>query len=294
MTARRGRLLRRRRAAHRRGADDPRDACGASSSARRMPLIEGCHAREEFPRQLIPRMAELGFFGANLKGYGCAGLSNVAYGLICQELERGDSGLRSMALGAGLARDVRHLALRHRGAEAALAAGDGGGPRDRLLRPDRARPRLRSRRHGDARAARRRRLGPHRHEALDHQRLDRRRRDRLGEGRRRRSAASWSRRARRASRRTTSRASSRCAPRSRRSWCSRTCACRRDAMLPGREGLGGPFSCLNQARYGIVWGALGAARTCYRRRSRYAQGRASSSTGRSPATSSCSRSSSTW
>ena len=61
-----------------------------------MPTIEGCHAREEFPRHLIPRMAELGFFGANLKGYGCAGLNNMSYGLICQELERCDSGLRSM------------------------------------------------------------------------------------------------------------------------------------------------------------------------------------------------------
>src|SRR6185295_17658871 len=61
-----------------------------------LPLIERCHANEEFPRALIPRMAELGVFGANIKGYGCAGLSNVAYGLIMQELEAGDSGLRSM------------------------------------------------------------------------------------------------------------------------------------------------------------------------------------------------------
>lgn len=61
-----------------------------------LPVIEACHAREEFPCHLIPRMAELGLFGANLQGYGCAGLDNVAYGLICQELERGDSGLRSM------------------------------------------------------------------------------------------------------------------------------------------------------------------------------------------------------
>jgi glutaryl-CoA dehydrogenase len=61
-----------------------------------MPIIENCHAHEEFPRQLIARMAELGLFGANLHGYGCAGLNNISYGLICQELERGDSGLRSM------------------------------------------------------------------------------------------------------------------------------------------------------------------------------------------------------
>src|SRR5579871_4488372 len=60
------------------------------------PVIAACHAREEFPRRLIPRMAELGLFGAHLKGYGCAGMSAVAYGLACQELEACDSGLRSM------------------------------------------------------------------------------------------------------------------------------------------------------------------------------------------------------
>ncbi|MCG8590126.1 MAG: acyl-CoA dehydrogenase family protein [Proteobacteria bacterium] len=50
-----------------------------------------------FPMELVPQMAELGMFGANLQGYGCAGLNNVAYGLMMQELERGDSGLRSFA-----------------------------------------------------------------------------------------------------------------------------------------------------------------------------------------------------
>ncbi len=61
-----------------------------------LPIIEEHHSREAFPRHLIPRMAELGLFGANLKGYGCAGFNNISYGLICQELERCDSGLRSM------------------------------------------------------------------------------------------------------------------------------------------------------------------------------------------------------
>ncbi len=61
-----------------------------------LPEIELHHSRETFPSQLIPRMAELGLFGANLKGYGCAGFNDIAYGLICQELERCDSGLRSM------------------------------------------------------------------------------------------------------------------------------------------------------------------------------------------------------
>ena len=58
-------------------------------------LIRDCYRDGRFPIELVPKMAELGFFGANLEGYGCAGLGNVAYGLIMQELERGDSGLRS-------------------------------------------------------------------------------------------------------------------------------------------------------------------------------------------------------
>jgi len=60
-----------------------------------LPLIEQCNREGKFPMQLVPQMAELGFFGANLTGYGCAGMSNVEYGLVTQELERGDSGLRS-------------------------------------------------------------------------------------------------------------------------------------------------------------------------------------------------------
>src|SRR3954464_15130315 len=60
-----------------------------------IPIIEQCNRDGRFPRELVPEMGQLGFFGANLKGYGCAGMSNVEYGLVTQELERGDSGLRS-------------------------------------------------------------------------------------------------------------------------------------------------------------------------------------------------------
>jgi glutaryl-CoA dehydrogenase len=60
-----------------------------------IPIIEECFRTERFPRELVPIMGELGFFGANLEGYGCAGMSNVEYGLVMQELERGDSGFRS-------------------------------------------------------------------------------------------------------------------------------------------------------------------------------------------------------
>jgi glutaryl-CoA dehydrogenase len=63
-----------------------------------MPVIGQAYIEGKFPQQLIPGMAELGMFGANLpEEYGCAGLNNVAYGLIMQELERGDSGVRSFA-----------------------------------------------------------------------------------------------------------------------------------------------------------------------------------------------------
>src|SRR5262245_17727654 len=63
-----------------------------------LPIIGQCYVEGRFPKQLIPGMAELGLFGANLpEEYGCAGLDNVAYGLIMQELERGDSGVRSFA-----------------------------------------------------------------------------------------------------------------------------------------------------------------------------------------------------
>jgi glutaryl-CoA dehydrogenase len=60
-----------------------------------LPLIKDCYNQGRFPAELIPEMGELGFFGANLEGYGCAGMGNVEYGLLMQELERGDSGLRS-------------------------------------------------------------------------------------------------------------------------------------------------------------------------------------------------------
>ena len=60
-----------------------------------IPIIEQCNRDGRFPRELVPQMGEMGFFGANLHGYGCAGMSNVQYGLVMQEFERGDSGFRS-------------------------------------------------------------------------------------------------------------------------------------------------------------------------------------------------------
>src|SRR5690606_6084869 len=60
-----------------------------------LPVIREAFEQHTFPRELIPTIAELGLLGSSIEGYGCAGLNSVCYGLICQELERGDSGLRS-------------------------------------------------------------------------------------------------------------------------------------------------------------------------------------------------------
>jgi glutaryl-CoA dehydrogenase len=75
-----------------------RDSVRRFVDERVLPIIGDCYVEGRFPRELVGEMAELGVFGANLpEEYGCAGLNNVAYGLIMQELERGDSGVRSFA-----------------------------------------------------------------------------------------------------------------------------------------------------------------------------------------------------
>jgi glutaryl-CoA dehydrogenase len=74
-----------------------RDTVRAFVDARVLPTIGDHWERGSFPNEIIPEVAELGLLGCNLHGYGCAGLSDVGYGLAMQELERGDSGLRSFA-----------------------------------------------------------------------------------------------------------------------------------------------------------------------------------------------------
>ena len=60
-----------------------------------LPVIQRHFEEHTFPRDLVPDLAALGLLGSSLTGYGCAGMNAVSYGLICQELERGDSGIRS-------------------------------------------------------------------------------------------------------------------------------------------------------------------------------------------------------
>src|SRR5947207_1111580 len=75
-----------------------RDAVGDWVDERYLPIVEKAYDEAYFPREVIPEIAQLGLLGATLpEQYGCAGIGPVAYGLAMQELERGDSGLRSFA-----------------------------------------------------------------------------------------------------------------------------------------------------------------------------------------------------
>ncbi len=72
-----------------------KDTVGRFVDDRVIPLMQEAFEKHEFPRHLVGEVAELGLLGSSIEGYDCAGLNSVSYGLICQELERGDSGLRS-------------------------------------------------------------------------------------------------------------------------------------------------------------------------------------------------------
>jgi len=226
------------------------------------PVIEAAHSREEFPKQLLPRMAELGLFGAHLKGYGCAGMSAVAYGLICQELEACDSGLRSMASVQG---SLAMYAIHRWGSEEQkqrwlpeMAAGRAIGCFG-LTEPD----------HGSdpgGMVTRARRDGAH--WILSGTKRW------ITNGSISQVAVVWAKdgdviRGFLVEQGTPGFS----APDIKGKFSLRASITSELVLedvripaanqLPEAQGLSGPFSCLNQARYGIVWGALGAARTCY-------------------------------
>ena len=134
--------------------------------------------------ELIEGMAELGVLGIVIpEEYGGAGLDFVAEALACEEIERGEAAFRTLDLGPRRAELALAAALRHRGAEAALARPAGEGREARVLRPDRAGRGLGRRRDADDRAARGRRLRPERPEELDLVRDGRRPRARVREDR---------------------------------------------------------------------------------------------------------------
>ncbi len=72
-----------------------RDTVARFTDEQVLPIIGECFEHSRFPDELIPQIADMGLLGSSIEGYDCAGLNSICYGLICQELERGDSGLRS-------------------------------------------------------------------------------------------------------------------------------------------------------------------------------------------------------
>jgi glutaryl-CoA dehydrogenase len=237
-----------------------------------LPHIEEWNREAKFPHHLVPLMGELGFFGANLKGYGCAEMSNVQYGLIMQELERGDSGLRSFVSVQGA---LVMYPIRTYGSEEqrqrwlpqmqqGKAIGCFG-----LTEPDfgsnPAGMRTRARKDGDSYVLNGEKAwitsGTIADVALVWARAEDGIRGFLVEKgtpgfTSKDIKGKWSLRAS-----VTSTLALQDV---------RVPAC---CMLPNVKGLKGPLSCLSQARYGIGWGAIGAAMACYNESLEYAKTR---------------------
>jgi glutaryl-CoA dehydrogenase len=238
-----------------------------------VPIIDEHNREGRFPVQLVAKIGELGFLGANLRGYGCAEMSNVEYGLIMQELERGDSGLRSFASVQG---SLVMYPIAAFGSEEQkqkwlprLQSGQAIGCFG-LTEPDfGSNPGgMRARASHD---------GPH--FILNGEKTW------ITSGSIADVALVWARTDDGvirgflvekgtpgfAARDIKGKFSLRASVTSSLTLADARVPC--ENMLPGAMGLKAALMCLNQARYGIGWGALGAAMTCYDTALRYAQGR---------------------
>jgi glutaryl-CoA dehydrogenase len=227
-----------------------------------IPIIRDCYNDGRFPKELIPEIGQLGFLGANLEGYGCAGLSNVEYGLIMQEIERGDSGLRSFVSvqGAlvmypiytyGSSEQKERWLPKMQSGEAIgcfglTEPGFGSNP---------AGMQTRAKQDGD-------------HWILNGEKTW------ITNGSMADVAIVWARAddgirgflvEKGTPGFTTSDIHGKLSMRASvtSSLALSDCRVPASAMLPGAKGLKGPLSCLSQARYGIGWGVLGAAMDCY-------------------------------
>jgi glutaryl-CoA dehydrogenase len=239
------------------------------------PNINEWFDRAIFPREIVPEFAELGLLGMHLTGYGCAGRSAVEYGLACMELEAGDSGLRTfVSVQGSLAMSAIHKFGSEEQKEAWLprmARGEAVGCFG-LTEPtagsDPASMKTFARKDGDEWV------------------LDGRKRW-IGMATIADVAVVWARTdeeknpvrgflvptdlpgfsAADITPKLSMRASIQC------DVTFENLRLPASAMLPEARGLGGPFACLNEARYGIIWGAMGAARDCYESARDYALGR---------------------
>ncbi len=237
-----------------------------------LPIVADHYERASFPMEIVPELARLGLFGMHLQGYGAAGMSNVMYGLACQELERGDSGLRSFVSVQG---SLCMFPIHRYGSEEQkqrwlpfMARGEVIGCFG-LTEPEfgsnPAGMATRARRDGDdwviSGTKRWITNGNVAHLAIVWARTDEGIRGFLVE------TGSQGFQAREIHHKLSMRA-------------SMTSELILDDVrvpsrdeLPGAQGLKAPLSCLNEARYGIVWGVLGAAIACYRSALEYAKAR---------------------
>ncbi|MFI4868022.1 MAG: acyl-CoA dehydrogenase family protein [Steroidobacterales bacterium] len=238
-----------------------RDAVARLVDERVLPIVAECFETGRFPRELLPGLAALGVFGSTLHGYGCAGLSAISYGLICRELERGDSALRSFV---SVQSSLCMFPIHAYGSEQQkqqwlprMARGEVIGCFG-LTEPqggsDPANMRTTARRHGDGWVLSGSKLWITNGHIAD-------------------LAIVWAQ--------TPEGMRGFLVERGTRGFSSQEIkhkfslrasntgalffdevALPADAMLPGATGIRAPLSCLSQARYGICWGALGAAQAC--------------------------------
>jgi glutaryl-CoA dehydrogenase len=227
-----------------------------------IPIIRDCYNDGRFPKELIPEIGQLGFLGANLEGYGCAGLNNVEYGLIMQEIERGDSGLRSFVSVQGAL--VMYPIFTYGSAEQKdrwlpkMQSGEAIGCFG-LTEPgfgsNPAGMQTRAKQDGD-------------HWILNGEKTW------ITNGSMADVAIVWARTddgirgflvEKGTPGFTTSDIHGKLSMRASvtSSLALSDCRVPASAMLPGAKGLKGPLNCLSQARYGIGWGVLGAAMDCY-------------------------------
>jgi len=238
-----------------------------------LPVIVEANREGKFPMQLAPQMAELGFFGANLQGYGCAGMSNVEYGLVMQELERGDSGVRSFAsVQSALvmypihaygsdAQKQKWLPLLQQGkaigcfglTEPQFGSNPGG-----ML--------TRAVKKGDSYVLNGEKMWITNGSIADVALIWAKSEDEKIRGflveKGTPGLKSWEVHGKQSLRASIT-----------AGLAMTDCTVPAESMLPGAAGLRGPLSCLDQARYGIGWGAVGAAQACYETALRYAKER---------------------
>ena len=236
------------------------------------PNIREWWEKAIFPQEIVPEMGERGLLGMHLKGYGCAGKSAVSYGLACLELEAGDSGLRTFVSVQG---SLAMSAIYKFGSEEQkeewlpkMAKGEAIGCFG-LTEPeagsDPASMKTFARKDGSG-------------WVIDGEKRW------IGMGTIADVAVIWAQTddgirgflvptdaqgfsARDIQQKLSMRASVQC------DLFLNEVRLPEDAMLPKAEGLGGPFACLNEARYGIIWGSMGAARDCYEAALGYAKER---------------------